>query len=232
MSRNGSGTMLINSAGQPVVAGTTITATAFNALTADLAVALTQSICVDGQTTTTGLIPFAAGFKSDILSPFTANGPVSLTAGQVKFPSTQNPSSDANTLDDYEENSWTPLLTVSGGGTATYSNQGGFYIKVGRLVFATFDITLSGTGTLAGALSVGGLPFTVNNSANSRATNILSFSNLTTATTNVFAVAVENTTTAALRTAAGAVTTVQNLAAADLTNTTEFSGSIVYQATA
>lgn len=64
MSRNGSGTFVINSAGQPVVAGTTITATAFNALTADLATGLTQSICTDGQTTTTVSIPFAQGLKT------------------------------------------------------------------------------------------------------------------------------------------------------------------------
>ena len=37
MSYNGAGTFVINSAGQPVAAGTAITATAFNALTADLA---------------------------------------------------------------------------------------------------------------------------------------------------------------------------------------------------
>src|SRR4051794_8182039 len=28
--------------------------------------------------------------------------------GQIKFPGTQNPSADANTLDDYEEQAWTP----------------------------------------------------------------------------------------------------------------------------
>jgi hypothetical protein len=61
MSYNGSGTFQINSAGQPVVTGTVISSTAFNALTADLATGLSTAITKDGQTTTTVRIPFAAG---------------------------------------------------------------------------------------------------------------------------------------------------------------------------
>ncbi len=61
MSYNGSGTFNINTSGQPVVDGTTITATAFNTLTADLGVGLTTAICKDGQSTATARINFAAG---------------------------------------------------------------------------------------------------------------------------------------------------------------------------
>ena len=43
MSFNGSGTFLINSAGQPVVANTIISATVFNQLTADLATGLSTT---------------------------------------------------------------------------------------------------------------------------------------------------------------------------------------------
>lgn len=62
MSFNGAGLFVINSAGQPVVAGTTITSTAFNALTADLATGLSTALCKDGQTTPTNNIPLG-GFK-------------------------------------------------------------------------------------------------------------------------------------------------------------------------
>ena len=62
MSFNGTGTFLINTAGQPVVTGTTITSTAFNALTADLATGLSTAITKDGQTVVTGNIPLN-GFK-------------------------------------------------------------------------------------------------------------------------------------------------------------------------
>ena len=66
MSYNGSGTFTINSTGQPVVAGTVITASAFNALTTDLATGLTTAITKDGQTTTTARITFAQGITSSL----------------------------------------------------------------------------------------------------------------------------------------------------------------------
>ena len=68
MSYNGSGTFNINTTGQPVVAGTVITASAFNALTADLATGLTTAITKDGQTTTTAQIPFAQGLRSTLVT--------------------------------------------------------------------------------------------------------------------------------------------------------------------
>jgi len=49
MSLNGSGVFNVNSAGQPVVAGTLITAAAFNAYTADVAAALSTALYSDGQ---------------------------------------------------------------------------------------------------------------------------------------------------------------------------------------
>lgn len=62
MSFNGSGLFQINSSGQPVVSGTTISSTTFNTLTADLGTGLSTAICKDGQTTVTANIPFA-GFR-------------------------------------------------------------------------------------------------------------------------------------------------------------------------
>jgi len=62
MSYNGSGTFVINSTGQPVVTGTVISSTAFNALTADLATGLSTALTKDGQTTPTANIPMG-GFK-------------------------------------------------------------------------------------------------------------------------------------------------------------------------
>ena len=61
----------------------------------------------------------------------------------------------ANTLDDYEEGTWTPSI----GGNATYTTQAGNYIKVGAMVLAHFrlGINAKGTGSTVGAIS--GLPF-------------------------------------------------------------------------
>jgi hypothetical protein len=60
VSFNGSGTFVINSTGQPVVANTVISATVFNALTADLASGLTNCITKDGQSTPTANIPMGS----------------------------------------------------------------------------------------------------------------------------------------------------------------------------
>lgn len=77
----------------------------------------------------------------------------------IRFPATQSPSSDFNTLDDYEEGNWTPsIVGTSTAGTATYSTRSGTYIKIGRLVHITcYIIWSSGTGT--GNLRITGLPF-------------------------------------------------------------------------
>lgn len=72
---------------------------------------------------------------------------VHLTSGQVGFPATQVPSADPNTLDDYEEGSWTPAFT-STGATFGYESQSGRYTKIGRVVTLQFYIAvnaLSGT---------------------------------------------------------------------------------------
>jgi hypothetical protein len=71
MSYNGTGTFNINTAGQPVVTGTTITSTAFNLLTADLASGLTTALTKDGQTTPTANIPMGT-FKITGLGAGTA----------------------------------------------------------------------------------------------------------------------------------------------------------------
>ena len=72
MSYNGSGAFQINTSGQPVVAGTVISSTAFNALTADLATGLSTAITKDGQTTTTARIIFAQGTRDNTLTASSA----------------------------------------------------------------------------------------------------------------------------------------------------------------
>jgi len=84
MSYNGSGTFVINSAGQPVVTGTVISSTAFNALTADLATGLSTAVTKDGQTTTTARVPFAQGISSTLVTDATSATTGSIiTAGGI-----------------------------------------------------------------------------------------------------------------------------------------------------
>ena len=84
MSYNGSGTFVVNSSGQPVVTGTVISSTAFNALTADLATGLSTAITKDGQTTTTSRILFAQGISSTLVTDATSATTGSIiTAGGI-----------------------------------------------------------------------------------------------------------------------------------------------------
>ena len=71
----------------------------------------------------------------------------------ITFPATQSASSDANTLDDYEEGTWTPTSPL-----ATFSSAVGQYVKVGQMVTVSFrcvfnSITNSNQATIT-------LPFT------------------------------------------------------------------------
>jgi hypothetical protein len=84
----------------------------------------------------------------------------SASGSGITFPGSQSASSDANTLDDYEEGTWTPVLKFGGATTGiTYSTQNGSYIKVGKNVFITLYILLSSKGSATGIASITGLPF-------------------------------------------------------------------------
>jgi len=96
--------------------------------------------------------------KAPLASP-TFTGLVT-TAGQIKFPASQNASADANTLDDYEEGTWTPTLTAAvSAPTISYALRTGTYVKIGRMVtvFATLRWTSFSGGS--GNLLVNNLPF-------------------------------------------------------------------------
>jgi hypothetical protein len=74
--------------------------------------------------------------------------------GGIRFPATQVSSANANTLDDYEEGTWTPTV----GGNSTYSFQDGRYIKIGNLVWAKVRLTITTLGTGSTTI-ISGLPF-------------------------------------------------------------------------
>lgn len=89
---------------------------------------------------------------------------VQLTGQGVAFPATQAASANANTLDDYEEGTFTPALTFGGGSTGiTYSTQSGRYTKIGNRVFYHLRITLTAKGSSTGSMLVTSLPFTQTN---------------------------------------------------------------------
>ena len=94
------------------------------------------------------------------VTPSAGKGCLQLSSG-INFPATQVASSDANTLDDYEEGTFTPTVVGSSTvGSATYATQIGRYVKIGRQVTAWVHLEWSG-GTGTGNLRFGGLPFNI-----------------------------------------------------------------------
>jgi len=91
-------------------------------------------------------------------------GATSQSGTGITFPATQLASSDANTLDDYEEGTWTPSFTflTAGDFSATYSQQVGTYTRIGNRV--TVNCTIVSTAftftTASSSFRVLGLPFT------------------------------------------------------------------------
>ena len=100
------------------------------------------------------------------LSVALGNSAVPQSGTGITFPASQSSSSNVNTLDDYEEGTFTPFLQGSSGTTfATYGSRNGYYTKIGDLVFAMIWISLT-SGSFSGNMQVGGLPFNARNVTN------------------------------------------------------------------
>jgi len=95
-----------------------------------------------------------------LLADLDPAGPLSLLLGQLKFPAAANQSSDPNTLDDYEEGTWTPTLTFNGASVGqTYSDRAATYVKIGSLVWCSLRFVCTNKGTSVGTAGISGLPF-------------------------------------------------------------------------
>lgn len=109
-------------------------------------------------------------FSASTLSAATTIGvgaatPAASGAG-ITFPATQSASSDPNTLDDYEEGTWTPTVAYStSDGNLSHTTRYGVYTKVGNLVTCT-AYEAFGETTASGNLRLGGLPFVPANVTN------------------------------------------------------------------
>jgi hypothetical protein len=95
-----------------------------------------------GTSTFAGGVANAYGFGVGTAVPSSGAG--------ISFPATQSASSNANTLDDYEEGSWTPSPS-----SGSVTVNGSSYVKIGRFVFVSAQVTA--TANTGGDWS--GLPF-------------------------------------------------------------------------
>lgn len=163
-----------------------------------------------------------------------STGVLTLGQGQIVFPGTQVASAGANTLDDYEEGSWTPTITGSGGQSGqVYATQVGRYIKVGKLVTCWGRLTLSTLGTVTTNVQIGGLPFTADNVTNLYGgCHINYWANMTASYVFLSGQVLANTTAVTLIGAESATATTGALTQAKLSNTTDLIFCVTYQASA
>lgn len=180
-------------------------------------------------------IPYGNGtspFQS--AANFTFDGTTFTTPGQIAFPATQNPSANANTLDDYEEGTWTPSIggTTSESGQV-YSSQLGNYTKIGKFVYVSYYIILSTLGTITGNLVIKNLPFTVGAGNGNYSNGTMYWEAWTTAMYFVLGNAEPGTTQIRVFGISAASTTLNTpVTQGDLTNTSIFIGNLIHQASA
>ena len=101
------------------------------------------------------------GLTLDRLNLGTGTGAI---AGALAFATSGASGRTSNTMKIYEEGTWTPAIGADGSAPSgqTYSTQVGNYVRIGSLVIALFNATLTALGTATGTYaSVWGLPFAV-----------------------------------------------------------------------
>lgn len=125
---------------------------------------LSRNCTVGGTCAITGAATLSSTLAVTGIATFAALIDVSgAGAGQIKFPATPNPSSDANTMDAYAEGTWT-ISDQSGAGLSLTVVQTAVYVKKGQDVLVSGAITYPVTANSANA-SIGTLPFTVGGTA-------------------------------------------------------------------
>jgi hypothetical protein len=135
------------------------------------------------------------------------SGHISSFGGNITFPATQAASAGANTLDDYEEGTWTPTITCGTPGNLTivYAERVASYTKIGREVLCQFHTqTSTFTHTTAsGSVSITGFPFTSANVTNQHHMGTLWWGGVTKASYTDLGPLVTPNTTSALIVASG-----------------------------
>lgn len=183
MPRNSSGTYSLPET--PFIPGTTVQSAPVNSNFSDIATAITTSLATTGVSTMTGPLKHASGtvsapsltfanalgtgwYLSDVNEvTYVINGVPAITynadatvdfTGAITLPNVDN--ADVNSLDWYEEGTFTPALTFGGGSTGlTYTTRVGRYTRIGDRVFFDLFIQINSNGSSIGTALVGGLPY-------------------------------------------------------------------------
>ncbi len=125
---------------------------------------------------------------------------------------------------------WTPVIGGQGGTSGqTYSTQAGAFAKYGQLVIAEFTAILSNKGTITGIVTIEGFPYPVSTQASIFGIADMVFVALATNWISVKAATQPGQSRAVCVGIQAAGTTNGNtLTTADITNTTQLSGTLIY----
>jgi hypothetical protein len=166
------GKTLLNNSGVTITAGV-ITATGFSGPLTGNADTVTTNANLTGPITSVGNATsiasqtgtgtkFVVDTSPTLVTP-TATTTIGVGAATpsasgagITFPATQSASTDANTLDDYEEGDWTP--SDGSGAGLTFTTASGKYTKIGRQVTVFFTVEYPITASAA-AGRIAGLPY-------------------------------------------------------------------------
>jgi hypothetical protein len=183
------------------------------------------NVTIGGTLGVTGATTLAALSATTIA----ASSTITATGGKVAFPASQSASADANTLDDYEEGTYSAVIGGAGGTSGqTYGTQTGRYIKIGQFVCAEVDLTLTAKGTITGQAMIS-LPFTV---AATCGANMVLWENTAVAVGVLMAQPVTSTSYALLYKTDNVVTSVQQVTTGQIANNTRLAATICYRADA
>lgn len=111
------------------------------------------------------LVAYAGG--QEVLRGLSSNGDISVAVGNlvigtsgkgIDFSATSG-TGTSELFDDYEEGTWTPTYSFSGGGTVTTATNGGLYVKIGRMVYVSGALRSTAVSGISGSCIINGLPY-------------------------------------------------------------------------
>jgi len=126
-----------------------------------------QGLIIDAQQGNTNIKSIATDAARYISFQLSGNGGSSYTqAARIDYDGLKfgSDTAAANALDDYEEGTWTIVITFGGASVGvTTLNNTGTYTKIGRKVTVNGRLSLTSKGSSSGNAEISGLPFTIGN---------------------------------------------------------------------
>ncbi|NDG33136.1 hypothetical protein EB118_24095 [bacterium] len=207
----------------------TATASAVNEITvANAATTANPVISATGGDTNIGITLTPKGTGNLVL---TTGNVVVANGNGIDFSATPG-TGTSELLNDYEEGTWTPVVNGTGSSpTVSYSSRTGSYTKIGRLLFLTCDIRISGYSGGSGDFIITGVPFLSAGATTSWGTGVIRDCDalgLNAQTNTVSFWASDSAGTLIVQTMAGTINLAAAAVALSSVGAGRFNGTIVY----